>query len=165
MKWKKVLPLIVLVIILAVGASAAAASPKRTFVAPLSGAEEVADPEVETLARGQAVFQLSMDGEELSYRLIVANLENVTMAHIHYGPAGTNGPVVAWLYPSAPPPELIEGRFSGVLAEGTITEDDLVGPLEGLSMSDLMHHIRMGHAYVNVHTLQFPAGEIRGQIR
>lgn len=163
MKWKKVLPLFVLVIILAISASAAAASPKRTFVAPLSGAEEV--PPADTLARGQAVFQLSRDGSELSYRLIVANLENVTMAHIHLAPAGVNGPVVAWLYPSEAPAQLIPGRFSGVLAAGTITEDDLVGQLAGHSMEDLMEEIRLGNTYVNVHTEQYPAGEIRGQIR
>ena len=163
MKWKKVLPLLVLMIIIAVSASAAAASQKRTFVAPLTGDEEV--PPVETSARGQAVFQLSLDGSQLSYRLIVANLENVNMAHIHLAPVGQNGPVVAWLYPEGPPPVQIDGRFSGVLALGTITAADLVGPLEGQTLDDLMDAIRDGDTYVNVHTSQFPAGEIRGQIR
>jgi hypothetical protein len=161
MKWKTVFPLFVLVIILAVGASSAFASPKRVFVAPLSGAEEVALEEVETKARGHAFFQVNQDGTELSYRLIVANIENVTMAHIHLAPAGVNGPAVAFLFG----PAQINGRFSGVLAEGTITAADLIGPLAGDSLSDLMHEIRDGNAYVNVHTAQYPAGEIRGQIR
>jgi hypothetical protein len=161
MKWKKVVPMIVLVIILAVGASSAFASPKRVFVAPLSGAEEVALEEVETLARGQAFFQINEDGTELSYRLIVANIENVAAAHIHLAPAGVNGPVVVFLYGPGP----INGRFSGVLAEGTITASDLVGQLAGDPLSDLMDEIMAGNAYVNVHTAQYPAGEIRGQIR
>jgi len=137
----------------------------RTFVATLSGAEEVAEPPVETRARGQAWFQLSPDGTELAYRVIVANIENVTMAHIHLAPAGANGPVVAWLYPSGPPPQLIPGRYQGVLAEGTLTAGDLVGLLAGQALDALVEEFTASNAYVNVHTSQFPAGEVRGQIR
>jgi hypothetical protein len=133
----------------------------KNFVAPLSGDQEV--PAADTRARGNTTFQLREDG--LHYRLIVANLQNVTMAHIHVAPAGVNGPVAVWLYPSAPPPQLIEGRFSGVLATGVITEDDLVGPLQDAMLDDLLDLMRAGGTYVNVHTNQFPGGEIRGQIR
>ena len=60
-------------------------------------------PSVDTLARGVATFQLSDDGTELTYRLVVANIENVVAAHIHLAPAGVNGPVVAFLsIPGAP---------------------------------------------------------------
>jgi aldose sugar dehydrogenase len=135
----------------------------RNFVAPADGSQEV--PAVNTRARGQAVFQLSQDGSELHYRITVANLHNVTQAHIHVGAAGVNGPVVAWLYPDAPPAQLIEGRFSGVLGEGTITEDGLVGPMAGGSLSALIDLMIGEEAYVNIHTSQFPGGEIRGQIR
>jgi hypothetical protein len=138
-------------------------SVSQQFIAPLSGAQEV--PAVETRARGQTTFRLSADGQELSYRLVVANLHDVRMAHIHLAPAGANGPVVAWLYPSGPPPQLIEGRTSGVLATGTITAGDLVGPLAGATMDDLVALMRAGETYVNVHTTAFPGGEIRGQIR
>ena len=134
----------------------------RNFRAHLDGDSEV--HEVVTRARGQAQFQLSNDGASISYKLIVANIENVTMAHIHLAPAEVNGPVVVWLYPSGPPPDLIEGRFSGVLAEGVITDDSLTGPLAGATLDDLLDEIRSGNAYVNVHTSQYGAGEIRGQI-
>jgi hypothetical protein len=90
-----------------------------TFTAPLSGRQEV--PSNDSRATGNAVFQLSKDGTELSYKLIVANIQNVTMAHIHLAPAGANGPVVLWLYPSSPPAQLIAGRSQGILAEGTVT--------------------------------------------
>ena len=101
----------------------------------------------------------------LHYTLIASNIENVLQSHIHLAPAGVNGPVVVWLYPSSPPAVLIPGRFSGVLAEGTITADDLVGPLAGQPLSSLIDEITAGNAYVNVHTSQYPGGEIRGQIR
>jgi hypothetical protein len=132
------------------------------MTARLSGAEEV--PVNNSLARGTTVFRLSDDGSELHYRLNVANLHDVTQAHIHLAPAGANGPVVAWLYPSGPPAQLIPGRTSGTLATGTITSASLVGPLAGGSVADLMDAIRDGNTYVNVHTSQFPPGEIRGQI-
>ena len=134
-----------------------------TFTAHLTGKAEV--PPVETMATGEALFQLSKDGESMSYRLIVANIENVTMAHIHLAPAGQNGPVVLWLYPAGPPPELIPGFTNGVLSTGVVTADDLVGELAGSSLDDLLEKIENGDAYVNVHTTQFPGGEIRGQIR
>lgn len=132
------------------------------FTTHLSGSEEV--PPVQTRAQGQANFRLSEDGTELSYRLIAANIVDVLMAHIHLAPAGVNGPVVAWLYPEGPPPQLIEGRFNGVLATGVITADDLVGPLAGASLADLVAAIEAGGTYVNVHTVANPGGEIRGQI-
>lgn len=133
------------------------------FVTNLSGREEV--PPVDTRARGQAIFKLSRDGSELSYRLIVANLRDVLMAHIHLAPAGQNGGVVVWLYPSAPPPQLIPGRTSGVLATGVITEANLTGALAGMTIADLVDELESGNAYVNVHTQLWPGGEIRGQIR
>lgn len=132
------------------------------FTAHAQGDEEV--PAVDTRAQGQAVFRLSDDGDELTYRLIVANIQDVLMAHIHRAPAGSNGPVVAWLYPAGPPPELIPGRTQGVLAEGIVTADDLVGPLEGMDLGALVSELRAGNGYVNVHTDANPAGEIRGQI-
>jgi hypothetical protein len=125
------------------------------------------DGEVPTNAsrgQGNATFRLSADGESLHYRLVVANIENVTMAHIHLGPADDTGPVVAWLYPSGPPPELIPGRTQGVLGEGMITAASLMGPLEGMTLDDLMTAIADGNTYVNVHTELLPPGEIRGQI-
>ena len=55
------------------------------FRAHLSGDQEV--PANESMATGEAVFQLSKDGMELSYKLIVANLDNIrviTSYSIHY---------------------------------------------------------------------------------
>jgi hypothetical protein len=133
------------------------------FRTHLRGAEEAPNP-VDTRAQGQAKFRLSRDGTELHYRLNVANIENVTQAHIHLGQPGVAGGVVVWLYPSGPPATLIPGRSQGVLAEGTITAANLVGTLQGQPLSALLTHIRNGNAYVNVHTSAHPPGEIRGQL-
>jgi len=80
---------------------------------------------------------------------------------------------VAFLYGPAAPGG---GRSDGVLAEGTITAANLVGPLAGHPLSDLIAAMEAGNAYVNVHTNDgvappntgpgdIPGGEVRGQIR
>jgi hypothetical protein len=135
----------------------------RNFVAPLDPGQEVAD--VDSDATGLAKFQLSADGTELHYRINVGNIQDVLMSHIHVAPAGVNGGIVVWLYPSAPPPLLIPGRSSGGLAEGVITDDDVVGSLAGLGLEGLLAEITAGNTYVNVHTSAYGAGEIRGQIK
>ena len=155
---------------LTVAISSVAAAHPTQYVATLSGAQEV--PARATPARGTAVFQLSADGTELTYRLIVANIHNVVAAHIHLGTADVNGPVVAFLYGNQPPGG---GRSDGVLATGTITAADLTGNLDGRPLSELIDAMASGGAYVNVHTNDgvaptntgpgdFPGGEIRGQI-
>jgi len=145
-------------LLLLVMAPSALARP-TTHTAHLTGDAEV--PAVDTDAVGQAVLRLSKDGTELRYRLIVANIDDVTQAHIHLGAEGMNGPVVAFLFGM-----VAEGvTTNGVLATGTITSADLVGPLADMSLADLVAALDDGGAYVNVHTLEHPAGEIRGQIR
>ena len=140
----------------------ALASPNRNFTTHLVGDQQ--NPPVQTLAQGQAILQLSKDGQTLHYKLIAANIENIQQAHIHLGPKGVNGPIVVWLYPASPPLLLIPGRFDGVLAEGDITAANLIGLLAGHPLSDLLNAMETGNAYVNIHTVQNPGGEIRGQI-
>lgn len=149
------------------------------FGTPLSGAEEVMPAGVVNTsnARGNAIFQLSADGTSLSYKLIVANIENAFMAHIHRGAAGTNGGIVVWLYPSTAPVAgpVGGGRIDGVIAEGTITAANLVNTLQGQPLSALVDLLQTGNAYVNVHTNDgvaptntgpgdYPGGEVRGQV-
>ena len=78
-------------------------------------------------------------------------------------PAGTNGPIVVWLYPSGPPAQLIPGDTEGRLASGVITEANLVGPLTG-HWQDFLDAIEAGNIYANVHTVAHPPGEIRDQV-
>jgi hypothetical protein len=152
-----------LLIALVATVGTAAADSGRNFRAHLNGDGAGVD---DTLGQGQAIFQFSKDGSELYYKLIVANIEGVTMAHIHLAPEGQlNGPPVLWLIPDGPPPQAPSGRVQGVLAERTVTAADLVGPLAGsISFDDLKAGIMAGRAYVNLHTEQNPGGEIRGDI-
>lgn len=150
--------------LMAAGCSKESASAhKPDFVAHLTGGEQV--PAVTTGASGTASFWLNPDGSELRYELSVANIDDVTMAHLHLGAMGENGPPVVWLYPSAPPPKEIPGPSNGVLSQGSIKADNLVGPLAGKSVGDLVDAIKANKIYVNVHTTAHPAGEIRGQVQ
>lgn len=145
-------------------ASAKSANQQKvlSFRAHLSGDAEV--PPVETMATGQTIFKLNKDRTELRYKLIVANIDGVSMAHIHLGEPEENGGVVVWLYPDSPPPVPIEGTTNGILAEGVITAGDLRGDLAGQSLEALLEEMIAGGAYVNVHTAEHGGGEIRGQI-
>jgi uncharacterized protein (DUF849 family) len=164
-------------------AAHAGAAVPHNYRTHLTGAEEV--PVRETRAQGQAIFQVSRDGSEVSYRLIASNISNITQAHIHCGPAGVNGPVVIWLYPNPTSTAALPGgggRHDGVLAAGTFnashvrptTNPNCPGGVA--TFADVLERIRTGNAYVNVHTDDgvaptntgpgdFPGGEVRGQIR
>jgi hypothetical protein len=169
----------VLAAIVSLAATATVVADSLKFKTKLSGDQEVPPVGVviDTRAKGQAEFKLSKDGTELRYKLNVSKIKNVFQAHIHMAPAGSNGPVVVWLFPSTTPGAgpVGQGRFNGKIAEGTITAADLVGPLAGQPLSALVDAIQAGNAYVNVHTSDgidpgntgpgdFPGGEIRGQL-
>jgi len=152
------------------GAATLAAGPGASYAAPLSGGEEV--PPRTTPASGQATFQVSADGQSLTYSVTVQNIANVTMGHIHLGAKGANGEIVLPLVPMAPP---TGGPKSGVIGQGTATAAQLVGPLQGQPLAALVAQLDAGNAYVNIHTgggttpatLQpgdLPPGELRGQI-
>ena len=160
--------------LVAVGVAVAGAN--RNWSTHANGSQEV--PVRDTNAQAQAIFHLSKDGTELNYKLIAANIENAFMAHIHINSPGLNGPIAVWLYPSTAttPGPTNAGRIDGVIAEGTITAANLVGPLAGQpTLSGLVAALNGGTAYVNVHTSDgvapadtgpgdFPGGEVRGDI-
>ena len=131
----------------------------RRFQALLRGSEEV--PPVRTNATGNILFRLSDDGQRLEFRLVLNQLRNFTQAHIHIGARGVNGPVVVFLF--GPVTRGISVN-RGVVT-GTITRNDLVGPLQGRSLAELVRLMNSGMTYVNAHIAQNSDGEIRGQIR
>ncbi|WP_148933188.1 CHRD domain-containing protein [Paenibacillus methanolicus] len=130
----------------------------RTFKAFLKGRNEV--PPVRTIAAGDAIFQLSRSRNKLFFRVAIRDINRVTQAHIHLGRRGENGPVVAFLFG----PSKFGISVTRGIIRGTLTRSDLVGPLSGKTIHDLVDEFKSGNAYVNIHTVQNPDGEIRGQI-
>jgi hypothetical protein len=144
---------VVLMVSVAVPASAVQT---KNFRAHLSGGEEVHS--VDTQGQGQV--KLRVDGNQVQFKLIVANTERVTQAHIHCGAAGSNGPVAVFLF------GFVSGGVTsnGVLAEGSFSGSDLLPTCGFADIGDLVAAMVAGNTYVNVHTVANPAGEIRGQI-
>ncbi|GGE07385.1 CHRD domain-containing protein [Marinithermofilum abyssi] len=131
----------------------------RKFVAVLSGQEEV--PPVRTRAFGILKLKVNKKQTQLRYRLTVFNLRKFTQAHLHLAPRGVNGPIVAFLFGlTVPGISVNRGRVTGTIKNG-----DLIGPLQGMTIANLVRQIRRGNIYVNAHTEQNPDGEIRGQVR
>ncbi len=116
--------------------------------ATLTGAVEVppGDPD----GSGTATLILNHGQGTLCFELFV---ENITLpasaAHVHVGPVGAAGPIVV---PLTPPDA--SGRSSGCV--------DVVNP-EGVDLIQaIIQH--PGLFYVNVHTPDFSAGAVRGQL-
>ena len=150
--------LLLLVVLAAFLAATTGFAAQTSFKAKLSPKEETKKPV--SKASGKAEFKLSKDGKELTYKLHVKKIVNANAAHIHMGAKGADGPPLVGLFSGQKP-----GKFSGTLAEGTITANDLLGDYKGKSLDDLVNLIRSGDTYVNVHTDANPDGEIRGQIK
>jgi hypothetical protein len=124
----------------------------------LDGREEVAtdaansgvvgDPN----GRGEVyVFGIDGDPTTLCYVLLVDKIETATMAHIHRGADGMNGPVVVNL--AAPG----DGDAADCLTEGEAGK--FVG---GQTVGDILAN--PDDFYVNVHNAEYPGGAIRGQL-
>lgn len=128
-----------------------------TFVATMEGQNEV--PPVTTDAIGTATF--TVNGSTVRYTIDVEDITGVTGAHIHPGAPGENGPVAVPLYQNPDGTDTV----NGTLVESFFTGDDIIRANADISLDSLLVLMRSDSAYVNVHTLANPAGEIRGQVR
>jgi hypothetical protein len=141
--------------------SAGQAEAAKGFTATLSGDQEV--PAVETAAQG--TFELSKKPRKkdggLDYRLDVGTIDNITAAHIHCAPAGENGAVGVTLLTISPDADL---RLNGTLAQGKIFAPDPDNDCGWEDLDAVVDAVNNDNAYVNVHSADFPNGEIRGQI-
>jgi hypothetical protein len=117
---------------------------------PLNTGQEVTV--VNTGASGS--FAYWIDGSELCYELSVRNLSLAPIgAHIHPGPRGVAGPVAV---PLITPPAATS------MVSGCIVADD-AGVMTTAELAAIVADPEA--FYVNVHTSNYPAGEIRGQLK
>ncbi len=141
---------------------------RRGLVASLNGFQEV--PAVVSSGRGSFRARIRSDRTEIHYRLRYGRLEGeITQAHIHIGQRGVNGGIAVVLCTNvavspAQACPIGEGDISGTI----LAADILAIPdqsVEAGDLVDLIRALRAGAAYVNIHSIPFPDGEIRGQIR
>jgi hypothetical protein len=134
----------------------AAQESEQKFIAQLTGKEEV--PPNESPSSGFAWVKITND--EIRYEVNVTDMDKVNAAHIHLAEAGKNGPVVLTLFKGGPTEQV-----NGTVGEANVTASNLEGPMKGKDVTDLVTAMKNGTTYVNVHTTDFPDGEIRGQLK
>ena len=141
--------------------SAAPAITEQLFIRSfLSGRNEV--PAIQTRAFGFLRANLVDNGETINLAAATLRLRNVTAAHLHLAAQGENGPVVVDLLANG---DLINRARRIKLLRAEITKDALTGPLAGQPLDVLSAEIQAGNVYINIHTEQNPAGELRGQLK
>jgi hypothetical protein len=138
----------------------------------LTGYEE--DPLViSTPGTGQFEAWIRPKGDSIRYKLSYADLESaVAQAHIHLGGRAQSGGIAAYLCSNLTDPAPPEGTQAcppqPATIRGTITADDVIGPTgQGIAageFDELLDAVRAGVTYVNVHSADRPAGEIRAQL-
>ncbi len=152
--------------LLALGAFSVSAHDGFKLRARLTGLQEV--PVVSTQASGDFEARIESDSS-VSFKLSYEGLEggNTLFAHIHLGQRSVNGGVMTFLCGGGTKPTPCP-NVSGTV-EGTITPADILGlatqQVPAGAFDEFVRALRNGTAYVNVHTVASPGGEIRGQIR
>ena len=134
------------------------------FAAALSNAQSVPAPVPGLIERARVSAKFDRSLSEVQVRFRVRGGDNVFAAHFHCALPGAPGPVALGLFPGG----LI---FDGERAVGTLTNADFSGancvPSIGRPVNNiaaLAFAMREGLIYINVHTADNPAGEVRGQM-
>jgi hypothetical protein len=115
----------------------------RTFTVALTGNAE--SPAGDPVGTGTGEFHLRAGQGQVCYQLVAKNLPPAVAAHIHRGASGVAGPVVV---PLATP------NASGISRGCASAVRSIVSAILAAPAS----------YYANIHTAEFPAGAIRGQL-
>jgi CHRD domain len=149
------------------------------FKADLRGFRE--NPSISTTGHGHIDIRIDDEAQTITFELTYDGLEGVgttpfvtngvvLFSHIHVSAPGVNGGVAVFFCGGGGKPTPCPTP-SGTVT-GTIAASEIVGPAtqginpgEPTAFEELVHAIRSGFAYANVHTTRWPTGEIRGQLR
>ncbi|MGH3073122.1 MAG: CHRD domain-containing protein [Gaiellaceae bacterium] len=136
--------------VLALGVGSVGAN---TAAIPLNAEQETTG----STSTGSGFFSYTIDGDQLCYTLEVRDLTLAPFAaHIHVAPRNVAGPIVVGLL--TPPAET--STVSACIA----AEEGATG--QALSTAELAAIAADPRAYyANVHTTNWPGGEVRGQLK
>jgi hypothetical protein len=119
----------------------------QTLGAVLTSSQET--PPCAGTGFGNATVTFDAVQQNINVTITVSGLGSpITLSHIHEGPAGTSGPVRVGF---VPPNSFTNGVMTGTFAvpDPALVQRILQNP---------------SNFYVNVHTMQCPAGHVRGQL-
>lgn len=117
-----------------------------TYKAACTGAAVVSP--VTSKATGLASVTLRNSTYATGY-FLVSGIQQMTMAQIHTGAVGQNGPVVIWAF---------NGTYG--LISGSVKATFTFNP----TLNNVSSLLAAGLAYFNIDTTAYPAGELRGQL-
>jgi hypothetical protein len=161
----------------AVLALAAIPANAQRFSGKFSGFNELGALNNETGAihsAGQGTIQLEFDKDlnVINYELTYSGLgSNVTQSHIHFGRVHTPGGIMVFLCTNLGngPAGTPACPASGGTVTGTITPASVLAvPGQNISAGDFdafASILAADAGYANIHTVKFPAGEIRAEVR
>lgn len=106
-------------------------------------------------SKGHAQVKVLADGTiEFLFTINNKGDETFTRAHIHKAPAGVNGPIL-WDFLEA-------GNPVASISDQPSQLRGVARPRAGANLADLLEH--PDQYYVNVHSMAFPGGAMRGQL-
>lgn len=146
--------------IAALGITACSSDPQEKYVADMRASNEV--PANSSTAVGRVVLLVSRDGSYAEYSVEQSGLTGgIRGGHFHRAAAGVNGSIVLSFFfnadgtpLTAPVPGTTDLEINKAIAR-TITKAQL---------DPILADLRAGNLYANIHTPNFPGGEIRGQL-
>ena len=130
------------------------------FTANMSGNQET-PAGIVTGAFGTATVTLDLGAQRVSWSIDVFNMPSGTNnAHFHVGGRGLAGPTVVNI--AFPANISNDYRLTGSATAANMT----ARPDQGIrSWEDFLQSLTGGQTYINIHSVNFPGGEIRGQVK
>jgi hypothetical protein len=161
------------IVVSALLAATATANAKDRLDIRLSSYSEVPSS-LSTPASGRFKGQIDERRGTITYDLSYSGFTTeVRQAHIHIGRRALNGGIMVWLCQTAtnvdptglsPVCPQQSGTVSGVIQDVNVIGPAVQGVTPG-AFQALVDAIRADAAYVNVHSVAYPGGELRGQLR
>jgi len=152
---RKILKILVASTLFVVASPLAASADNSEFEADLDPGQEVQTPAVVSDGEGEAEFIVKRN--KIRFEVEWEDLTSgVVAGHIHCAAAGANGLVGVTL--------IHEPQGTDDKIKGSFTAPDPGNLCGWTTLNDVLTAMVTGNAYVNIHTTNFPAGEIRGQI-
>jgi len=130
------------------------------FKADLSGKSAV-PPNLSTEATGKAIFTLTDGGKIILYSVNATKINHVdNVVLVTWPPAAHRASVIAHFRLGSQ--HGATGPINGLLVQGNITSSDLVGPLKGKQISDLVRDMLNGNIqlWVSTTNLLMIAGKV-----